>query len=77
MSNILTNSMNRLTKMLSLTDQKLKEMGTIPYGTVKLSPKQQREIYENLTQEDLIRLVNEHGVDQVAAWLDKKEKQYG
>ena len=72
--NILTNSMNRLTKMLTLTDDKLKEMGKEPYGTRKATPKEQRQMYENLTEGQLYGMVEKHGQDAVNKWLYRMEQ---
>ena len=76
--NLLTESMERLTKMLVNTDSKLKGMATLPYGTRKLSSSEQRKNYENLTQEQLMDMLEEHGVDSVNAWLSRfEEKEHG
>ena len=78
--NILTNSMERLTKMLTLTDAKLKEMGKEPYGVRKLTPREQKEKFDNLTPGELWKMIDEQGPDEVNAWLSKfmpQEENYG
>ena len=76
--NIATNSMLKLTKMLLNTDAKLKEMGTEPYGTRKATPKEQRERVKNLTEGELMAMIDEHGIEDVNVWLRKfwKEESY-
>ena len=78
--NILTNSMERLTKMLTLTDAKLKEMGKEPYGIRELTPREQKEKFDNLTPGELWKMIDEQGPDEVNEWLSKfmpKEENYG
>ena len=69
--NIFTNSMERLTKMVEQTDEKLKQMGTEPYGVRRLTDKEQRERYENLTPNGLLAMIREHGVDETNKFLSK------
>lgn len=69
--NILTNSMEKLTKMLNATDSKLKGMADLPYGTRKLSSREQRQRFENLTPEEVARMIEEYGVNEVNAYLNK------
>lgn len=78
--NILTNSMERLTKMLTLTDAKLKEMGKEPYGIRKLTPREQKEKFDNLTPGELWKMIDEQGPDEVNKWLSRfmpQEENYG
>ena len=70
MSNLLTNSMERMFKLLSATDQKLGEMATLPYRTRKLSSTEQRARIDNLTEEDAVELVDEYGLEEVADWME-------
>jgi len=69
--NIATNSMEKLTGMLRNTDAKLKEMGKIPYGVKKATKREQRDMFENLTESKLIDLVERYGEEKVNAWLNK------
>lgn len=81
--NFLTNSMNRVTKMLMNVDGKLKDYGKEPYGVRKLTPQEQRERIQNMSPEELYGLIQEHGVDSVNQWLQKywqepaQEDRYG
>ena len=54
-------------------------MATEPYGLRKLTPKEQRDRFENLTSEELMAMIEQHGEDEVNAWLQKfwKEEEYG
>jgi len=70
MSNLLTNSMERMFKLLSVTDQKLGEMATLPYRTRKLSSAEQRVRIDNLTEADAVELVDEYGLEEVADWME-------
>jgi len=68
--NLLTNSMERMFKLLSVTDKKLGEMATLPYGTKKLSSTEQRAQIDNLTEEEAVALVDEYGLEEVADWME-------
>lgn len=77
--NLATNSMERLTKMLRRADIRLKEFGVEPYGTRKATPGEQREMYENLTEEQLFDLYDREGYDAVNRFLNRfqpKEEQW-
>lgn len=69
--NVLTNSMNRLTKMLTNTDTKLKEYGVEPYGQKELTDREQRERIKNLTRGELFDLINQYGEKPVNDWLNR------
>lgn len=69
--NLMTNSMNRLTKMLINTDHKLKGMGVEPYGQVKLTDKEQRERIKNMTAGDMESLIVKYGEPAVNKFLNK------
>lgn len=73
--NILTNAMNKMTKMLLDSDSKLKEYGKEPYGIKKLTPKEQRDEYDNLTPDKLKAMIQEHGVEEVNKWMSRFEKE--
>ena len=72
--NIMTNSMQRLTKMLLQTDARLKEFGKEPYGVRKATPKEQREMYENLTEPQFFQMVDTYGIEAVNKWLKRFEQ---
>lgn len=69
--NLMTNAMEKLTKMLVNTDSKLKGYATEPYATKKLTPGEQREKIKNMTSGELLALINERGIDAVNEWLNK------
>ena len=73
--NIMTNSMNKMHKMLSQADAKLKAYGAEPYGTRKATAKEKQERYDNLTPQELQAMIDERGVDEVNAWLQKFYKE--
>lgn len=72
--NSATLMMEKMTKMLRDTDQKLKAMGETSYGTRKATPKEQRQMYENLTEGQLYEMIEEHGIDDTNNWLYKMEQ---
>ncbi len=72
--NLMTDSMERLTNMLKLTDSKLKGYGAEPYGQRKATPKEQREMYENLTEEQYWELIDEHGEKAVNDWMNRMQR---
>ena len=73
--NILTSAMNKMTKMMIQTDAKLKEYGSEPYGQRKLTDKEQRDKVANLTSQELMAMIEEHGREDVNAWLQKYWKE--
>jgi len=72
--NVMTNTMEKTTEMLRATDKKLKAWGETPYGTRKATPKEQRQMYENLTEGQLYEMVEKHGQDAVNKWLYRMEQ---
>ena len=73
--NLATNTMEKLTKMLDNTDAKLKEYGKEPYGVKKLTHVEQRKSIENLTTPELLSMIDQYGVEDVNAWLQKYWKE--
>ena len=73
--NLMTSSMEKMTKMLRDTDAKLKTMGDMPYRQRKATPKEQMEMYQNLTEADLYQMVEKHGTDAVNKWLYRMEQR--
>jgi arginine/ornithine N-succinyltransferase beta subunit len=73
--NLLTNSMNKLTKMLLQFDAKLKTYGVEPYGIRKLTLAEQRRKFENLTSEELKAMIDEHGVSEVNDFIKRFWKE--
>lgn len=71
--NLMTDSMEKLTRILRKTDSKLKEYGREPYGVRKATPSEQREMYENLTVPQFYELVDKHGLEAVNKWLRRFE----
>jgi len=67
--------MERLTKMLTQTDAKLKEMGKEPYGIRELTPREQKEKFDNLTPGELWKMIGEQGPDEVNKWLSRFYKE--
>jgi len=72
--NLATMTMERMTKMLRAVDQKYKEFSTEPYGVRKLTLGEQRQMYENLTEEQLYEMIEEHGINAVNKWLYRMER---
>lgn len=75
MTNIMTNAMNKMTKMLIQSDAKLEEYGSEPYGQRKLTDKEQREKVENLTPQEFMAMIEEHGQEDVNKMLNKYWKE--
>jgi len=73
--NAATNSMNRLTKMLLHIDDKLKGMGTEPYGQRKATAKEQQDRVQNLTSQELLAMIDQRGAESVNEWLQKYWKE--
>jgi hypothetical protein len=71
----MSNVLERTTKMLIAADRRMEELGKEPYGVTKLSPKEQRQMYDALRPEDLYPLIQEHGVDSVNKFLAKFENK--
>ena len=67
---------NQLTRALEITakyalraDGIFKEMGKVPYGKVKATPKEQRAAFDKLKLEDVKTLVQEHGLIEVQKYF--------
>jgi len=73
--NLATNSMERLTKMLKATDAKLKGFGVEPYGQRKATLAEQRDMYRNLTEEQLFDLYDREGYEATNRWLTKMQTE--
>lgn len=73
--NPMTNAMNKMTKMMIQTSDKLGEYGAEPYGQRKLTDKEQREKVANLTPQELSSMIEEHGRESVNEWLNKYWKE--
>jgi len=69
--NILTAAMERSFKLLKNVDGKFKEMGTEGYGLRKITPAEDRRKFENLTEDDLLDMVQEKGYEDTEKWLKK------
>ena len=75
MINPLTNTMNRVTQMLLNADGKLKEWGKEPYGVREATLAEQKQVVQNLTEDQMFELINKHGLDKVNAWLSRFENK--
>ena len=73
--NLMTNSMERLTKILLQTDAKLKEYGAEKYGTRKATRTEQKQMYDNLTEVQLFKMIDQYGTKAVNKWLLKFESR--
>ena len=76
--NLATETMNKMTEMLKNIDQKYKEFAAEPYGTRKLSAREQYEQYKNLTPEKLIDTLaslDSKGFKAFNEWLYKMEQK--
>ena len=73
--NIATNVMEKMTRMLRNTDTKLKAMGETPYRTRQATPKEQKEMYENLTEAGLYEMIEKEGIEAVNKWLYSMEQR--
>jgi len=73
--NIATLSMEKMTQLLKAIDGKYKQYASEPYGVRKMTPKEQLEMYENLSEAQLYELIEKHGVDEVNRWLYRMEQR--
>jgi len=73
--NIATLSMEKMTQLLKAIDDKYQQYASEPYGVRKMTPKEQLEMYENLSEAQLYELIEKHGVDEVNKWLYRMEKR--
>lgn len=72
--NVATDAMQKMTKMFRAIDKKYKEFATEPYRQRQMTPKEQREFYENLTEAQLYELIQKHGIESVSQWLYRMEQ---
>lgn len=52
-------------------DEIFKEMGKVPYGKVKATPKEQQEAFNKLTPQDMQGLVQKYGPEEVNEYVRK------
>lgn len=70
MNNLMTDVSNKAFDYLKLFDKKVKRYaGEMPYGKVKVTPKEDRERFNNLTPGELQNLIQTHGRAGVNEWL--------
>jgi hypothetical protein len=69
--NLATETMKKLTNMLTNTDSKLAEWGKEPFATRKITPTEDRLRFQNLTQDDLLDMIEKHGYEDVNKWIQK------
>jgi len=76
--NIGTLTMQKLSNMMVSIDEKLAKMGETPYGVRESTRKEQLAMASQLSSNDIIALMEKHGVKEVNDWLSRfKEKNDG
>jgi len=73
--NIATLSMEKMTQLLKAIDDKYQQYASEPYGVRKATPKEQLEMYKNLSEAQLYELLEKYGVDEVNKWLYRMEQR--
>ena len=63
--------MQKLSNMMVSIDEKLAKMGETPYGVRKATHKEQLAMAAKLSEDDIIALMEKHGVKEVNDWLAK------
>jgi len=77
-TNIGTLTMQKLSNMMVNVDKKLAKMGETPYGVREATRKEQLATISRLTSDDIVSLMETHGVKEVNDWLSRfKEKNDG
>lgn len=71
MANRMTQVQEIILERFTAMDNQLKQYGAEKYGMVKATEKQQRDRYRNLTPQELARMIDEQGPDEVNKWLGK------
>ena len=72
MQNVMTTIQNNVTETLIKVNERLKYYaGDMPYGMKKATPKEQRDMFENLDAKGLSDLINQYGADEVNEMLGK------
>lgn len=74
-TNITTDIMERMTKMMVSTSQRLKEMAEIPYGKRPATKAEQRQKHDNLIPDQLFAGIRKEGIDKTNSWLAKFERK--
>ena len=69
-SNILTNTMERLSKMLIATSKKIAQQNPDPYGMYRLTPAEQKAVFESMDENDMMMMLEEKGVDATNAYIN-------
>jgi len=71
--NIYTQVMENTTRMLKNADEQMKKMATEPYATRRATAKEHRDFIRNLTPDQLMSLIQEHGEQSVDEYI----RRYG
>lgn len=69
--NVMTEAMEKMTKMLIGADEKLVKYGAVPYGQRKATQKEQRQMFDNLTPDQLFQMREQYGEGAVNKFLGK------
>jgi len=69
--NLLTRALQINSDFFISVDKKFKQMGKMPYGQVKATPKEQREEFNKLTPQDMQELIQKHGPEAVNEYIRK------
>lgn len=72
--NLATETMLKIREQLGDFEKQVEQYATEPYGVRKSTAKEQRQMYENLTEGQLYEMIEKHGLDDVNKWLYKMEQ---
>ena len=73
--NIMTLAMQKLTKMLLGADEVLERMGETPYGVRKATRKEQLQMAQGLTPDEMFEHIRTRGARAVNKWLHGLNKE--
>ena len=75
MGNIATITMQKLSNMMVNVDNLLAKIGETPYGVREATRKEQLAAASKLSADDIVALMDAHGVQEVNQWLSKFEPE--
>lgn len=73
--NIMTLALQKLTNMLLGADRVLERMGETPYGVRRATKKEQLQMAQNMTPEEMFDHIQTRGAHAVNKWLRSLDKE--
>jgi len=73
--NLATDVMLGIRERLGDFEKQVKKYASEPYGTHKMTPQEEMDKYNNLTEAELYEMIDKHGIDDVNKWMFQMEQR--